>query len=373
MPEVDARVGANTIEQVLADFDRRKEDLTKLKNATELLVRTILEEEEMPFQSVQARIKERDKLRTKYCNPDKDYKNLDEMPDVVGLRIITYYSDKLDQIAEIISREFAQCGAREDKRIGRPDTFGYSAIHIDCMHLAARVGRTEYRRFAGMRFEIQITTILGHAWAEMHHPWYDEFNSPSEELRRFHRLAAVLELAEQEFLEIRKKKEDRERIASVRVAAKAPEIPVTVDSLNAFLDENAADIAALDLKVAAVLFGAKPLQPISNTGPLAKIVSGAGISTIQQLDDKLRIGKEAVVEFAKQSAPIYDACRLPAGKTYGRGISLLHLAYLVAGAGGKDQFTAAYEAGGLAFLPGFDLELILDVAKGVAATFKLIS
>jgi hypothetical protein len=109
-----------------------------------------------------------------------------------------------------------------------------------------------------------------------------------------------------------------------------------------------------------------------NTGPLAEVVSGAGISTVQQLEDKLRLGRDAVIEFARQTKPIYDACGRPNAKTYGRGISILHLSYLLARAAGEVQLRSTYEEAGLQFLPGFNLGLFLKVARDVATKFGLI-
>jgi putative GTP pyrophosphokinase len=369
MPEVESRVAAKSADEVLAEFDRRKDHLVDLSNATERLIRTILEEEKMPFQLVQARVKKRDKLRAKYCKSDKDYRSLDEVPDVVGLRIITYHSDKIDQIAGIIGQEFAQCGPLEDKRLGKLDSFGYSAIHMDCMHLPKRAESTEYRRFANARFEIQITTILGHAWAEMHHPWYDELNSPTEELRRFHRLAAVLELAEQEFLEIRKKKDDRERIASVRVAAKTPGTPVTSESLNALIEQNEL-VSELDER-SAKIFGieSSTKAEASVLNAMAAFVNGVGIDTIQGLEDELKARGDAVAEFLLKRRG-GQRQELKPGSTSPKGICILQLANFLASLLGADHYKALIQQAHIGLPEGTDLDQQILIAQEIEKRFR---
>jgi putative GTP pyrophosphokinase len=366
MPEVESRLGANTVDQVMAEYDRQKDHLIDLKNATEHLIKTILTEEKIPYQSVQARVKGRGKLKTKYCKSDKDYKSLGDITDVVGLRVITYYSDKIDQIAELLSREFEQCGPREDKRLGKLDSFGYSAIHLDCAHLPIRLDSREYRRFTNARFEIQITTILGHAWAEMHHPWYDELNSPTEELRRFHRLAAVLELAEQEFLEIRLKKEKRELIASVRVEAKAPEIPITQESLKAFVEQGS--ISEFDREAGVILIGdlATPTPP--NLSLLLSVTQGVGISTIQQLEDKLHVYHDAIMKFMTLTAPIWKAVRSSSTIHYTAGLCILHLAYMLVASEGEQSYLALLDNAGVTPFPGTDIRALTRIAKEVLTT-----
>jgi ppGpp synthetase/RelA/SpoT-type nucleotidyltranferase len=371
MPEVESRVGANTIDQVLAEFDLRKDHLADLSNATERLIKAILKEEAVPFQSVQARVKRRDKVRTKYCSQDKNYRTLDEIPDLDGLRIITYYSDKIDQIAEIIGREFAQCAPREDKRLGKLDSFGYSAIHMDCTHSPARLGNTEYKRFADARFEVQITTILGHAWAEMHHPWYDELNSPSEELRRFHRLAAVLELAEQEFLEIRKKKDDRERIASVRVEAQAPEIPITVESLKALIEQKGI-VFKMDNDLAAILGGPIGDIPTQNQlAHLARLVTRCGISTVQDLEEQLTKAAAAIEEYVTLCKPIWMLAQGQLSDTYTRGFSIFHLVGLTMGALGDEKYEEFVRSSGGAAHPRLKVDRQVAVAMEVVRKHHL--
>jgi ppGpp synthetase/RelA/SpoT-type nucleotidyltranferase len=370
MPLVESRIGANSAGEVLTEFDLRKDHLAEISRDTKQLIEKILKGEKIPVQSVQTRIKAREKLESKYCNANKDYKCLDDISDVVGFRIITYYSDKIDQIAEIIAREFEQRSSLEDKRKWDPNSFGYSAIHMDCVYSAARLSSTEYRHFADARFEIQITTVLGHAWAEMQHPWYDEFDPPPEELRRFQRLAAVLELAEQEFLEVRKKKDDRERIASVRVEAKAPEVPVTAESLKALIEDES--VSALDGQLATIL-GGTISESEPNSGLMVKLASlfnELGIVTIQVLQDKLSVGKGAITEFATRCAPIWDAVRGDYPRTYTKGLAVLHLAYLLAGIPGPGRLRVAVAKAGISFAPGLDIGALADVAQDVAKRFR---
>jgi ppGpp synthetase/RelA/SpoT-type nucleotidyltranferase len=365
MPEVEARVGAAPTDQVLAEFERRRDHFEDLKNETERLIGRILKEEGIGFQSVQSRVKRREKLKIKYSSPKKDYTCLDEIPDLVGFRIITYYSDTLDRVLAVLEKEFAECGPREDKRIGAPDSFGYSAIHVDCKYSEESLRRTEYKRFTGARFEVQITTVLGHAWAEMQHPWYDEADPPIEEKRRFHRLAAVLELAEQEFLDVRKQKENRERVAKVRVEAKAPEIPITQESLKAFVEQG--NISEFDREAGAILIGDSATPTPSNLTLLLSVTQGVGISTIKQLEDKLRVYHDAIMKFITLSAPIWDAARPASTIHYTAGLCILHLAYLLGASEGEQNYLALLDKAGLTPFPGTDIGAITRIAKEVLA------
>ncbi len=372
MPEVEFRNGANSVEEVLVEFDRRKDSFVNLSKETVRLIETILCEEKIGIYSIQTRVKSRDKLKSKYVKREKNYKCLDDLSDIVGIRIITYYSDSIDRIAEIIDSEFTKCGPVDDKRIGKPESFGYSALHMDCAYSAKRLESTEYKRFAGARFEIQITTVLGHAWAEMHHAWYDSSDTPPEEERRFLRLAAVLELAEQEFLEIRKKKDDREQIASVQVSAESPEIPITPESLKAFIEQKVF-VKELDEKLEITHGRSIALNPDSIfLASLYVLVNGVGICSIQDLENKMRFSGDAIIEYLRRMLDSSYFSKSEPATSYYKGHSVFLFASLLAGVLGVDRYWKIIQ-GGPIILRKNEIAHLVNIAKEVASEFHLSS
>ena len=153
----------------------------------------------------------------------------------------------------------------------------------------------------------------------MHHPWYDELDSPTEEVRRFHRLAAVLELAEQEFLEIRKKKDERELVASVRVASKAPGTPITTESLFAFIVQDDL-VSNLDSRLEHILENKGAEDPDHYfLNVLVRMLNGLGIDTIQRLEDQLNKYRELIIEFVARCKPVWDTVSVSSKGIYFRG------------------------------------------------------
>ncbi|TMR94372.1 GTP pyrophosphokinase [Nonomuraea basaltis] len=86
-----------------------------------------------------------------------------------------------------------------------PDRFGYLSLHYVASLDTRRAELAEYKRFANNGFEIQIRSILQHAWAEIEHDlgYKSRLGVPSTTRRRFSRLAGLLELADAEFVSIR--------------------------------------------------------------------------------------------------------------------------------------------------------------------------
>jgi ppGpp synthetase/RelA/SpoT-type nucleotidyltranferase len=355
MPEIGFREDAVPVDKVLSEYDRRKDQLLDLGMTTKNLVETILKEERISFQSVQMRIKSREKVKTKYCRSDKNYRRLDDLSDLVGIRIIAYYSDSIDLIARIMQSQFSVPGPVDDKRKGRPEShFGYNALHLDCGYSDKRLECTEYSRLKDAQIEVQITTVLGHAWAEMHHEWYDSEDSPREEERRFYRLAAVLELAEQEFLDIRIKKEERDRSSIARVKADAPEIQITPETLKAFIEEK--DIVGeIDEKLGKILgMSMRSGFRSGQTRRMADLILYASISTVQELEAMLTKAPPALEEFVARCAPVWRYAQFW-DATYLRGFCITQFANLLISAGGEDKYNSYFESRGLGKDPRHDL------------------
>ncbi len=127
------------IEKVLEEFDAKKDTLTQFCVRTQGLIEACLEDAKLRYQSIQWRVKRKKKLSDKYLDPKKNYSKLTDITDLAALRIITYYEDEVDQVAEVIKKEFIVIPEKSiDKRETAPDKFGYYAFNLVCTHIGAK-------------------------------------------------------------------------------------------------------------------------------------------------------------------------------------------------------------------------------------------
>lgn len=156
-------------------------------------------------QGVDMRVKRRESLARKLARPDKVYERLDAVKDVLGFRVITLFEDQVDEVAALIQRELDVDWAHSvDKRaLQEPSQFGYRSLHYVCRSPSMGDATSPVR---GWPVEIQIRSVLQHAWAEVEHDlgYKSEAQVPVPVRRRFARLAGLLELADAEFLALRK-------------------------------------------------------------------------------------------------------------------------------------------------------------------------
>jgi ppGpp synthetase/RelA/SpoT-type nucleotidyltranferase len=203
-----------------------------------------LEEKHIKSQSISYRAKDPDEFERKAARPvpgsitAKYSDPLTQITDKAGVRVITYFLHNVDEIDEFIPDEF-EVIERTLKASDEPDRFGYRSLHFLVKYLNSRTQLTEYRRFNGLMAEIQVRTVLQHAWAEIEHDI--RYKSPSllpdAVSRRFGSLAGLIEIADREFQAI----EDENRAIREDARRNLREgrldvIEITPDSLQAYLD-----------------------------------------------------------------------------------------------------------------------------------------
>jgi ppGpp synthetase/RelA/SpoT-type nucleotidyltranferase len=133
---------------------------------------------------------------------------LREIGDQLGVRVITYVRDDVDAVADLLADQVV---VNDDRDLGRETAsegrFGYASRHLQISLDAARVGQPAYAHLAGRNVQVQIRTVLQHAWAEFEHDIRYKGTVPPEHAhdfdRRFTLAAGLLELADQEFATIR--------------------------------------------------------------------------------------------------------------------------------------------------------------------------
>jgi putative GTP pyrophosphokinase len=177
---------------------------------------------------------ESDPSRPKYDHP------LEDIEDMAGVRAITFLPRAIDQVGNLMSEEF-EVLKKEDvgSALRESRRFGYQSIHYIVRLSAARLQHTEYRQFAGHKAEIQVRTVLQHAWAEIEHDigYKSAATAPESIGRRFDRLAGLLEIADREFQEIQDA--DRALKQGARksiVSGELQRVELTSDSLRAYLN-----------------------------------------------------------------------------------------------------------------------------------------
>jgi ppGpp synthetase/RelA/SpoT-type nucleotidyltranferase len=141
-----------------------------------ILEKALLAADNLPRpQSVQCRAKGSESLRRRLAEEGKlDTLTLElDRRDLAGARLIFYTNNDVDRfLASPLIRENFEI-EEDSTRIHHPTPENkgarYRAVHYTVRLREDRIRLPEYARFAGLRCEIQVQTILNHAWSETSH------------------------------------------------------------------------------------------------------------------------------------------------------------------------------------------------------------
>jgi ppGpp synthetase/RelA/SpoT-type nucleotidyltranferase len=141
-----------------------------------ILERAISADSRIPRpQAVQSRAKQAESLRRRLEQSNKlDTQTLEiDRRDLAGTRLVFYTNNDVDRfIASRLIRdnfEIEEDSTKVHHPLPENEGLRYRAIHYTVRLKEDRVRLPEYAQFAGLRCEIQVQTILNHAWSETSH------------------------------------------------------------------------------------------------------------------------------------------------------------------------------------------------------------
>jgi putative GTP pyrophosphokinase len=212
--------------------------LDRVKN----LLSILLDREKITYYQIQSRIKCFEKFEAKMNF--RKYARPEEMNDFGAVRIICYLISERQIISGLMEDNFRILKSDDKSTKLDVDRFGYTAIHLDAMLKENRIYLPEYEQFSGLKFEIQITTILQHAWAQIEHDRNYKGGTvlPENLQREFYRISAILDDCDSKFESITKEIEEYNENVRTKVHKNQLDIPIDSSSLRRYLFNKFGDI-----------------------------------------------------------------------------------------------------------------------------------
>lgn len=257
------------------------------------LLTELLELNQIPYHTIEGRAKTLDSFREKIRRPGKNYTSpLTQMPDLSALRIILYYTSDLQRVSDLLAGEFkidvTQSSDKADELA--LDQFGYLSVHKVISLDERRLAITEWAPFEQMTAEVQLRTVLQHAWASISHKlqYKRESEIPVSFRRKLVRLAGLLELADDQFAELNTAQSEFKKEVSNRIASGEKDIAIDRITIQEFLA--AEELVKEITKVAEIPpFGAADDSPgVDAWDQLLRVCALLQIDTLNDLKTILR-------------------------------------------------------------------------------------
>ena len=231
-------------QMILEEYRDALPELERMRLQVLDTLREALERNGLVVTAIETRIKTEESLAGKLALKGAKYATLGDITDILGARIVTFYTDDVDRIASIAEQlfEIDWNNSVDKRRLHQLDSFGYNSLHYIC-------------RIPGfdLRFELQLRTTLQHAWAAINHDtgYKSGIEIPREYMRRMNRLAGLLEMADDEFSRIRSEITDyRRRVQSLVQNGRLDDVLLDGDTFRSYLQAKPLD--RLNKRIAAI-------------------------------------------------------------------------------------------------------------------------
>lgn len=183
------------------------ESVKKYEKLAENIVdalKMLLDEANVSYLAVNYRIKTFDSFlkkmeRKNYSNP------FEQIEDICGIRIICYYRSDIEKICDVITKDFVILESQDKEALLEDDQFGYRSHHFIVAIKKEWLAAPNYKGLGNLKAEVQVRTNLMHTWAEIEHKleYKKDDDIPTKFKRKFSRISAKLEEADEQFEELR--------------------------------------------------------------------------------------------------------------------------------------------------------------------------
>jgi putative GTP pyrophosphokinase len=278
-------------EKLIGQYEQLRPTYQSFCTRLQELFKTLLIEANIIYHTVEFRTKKISSFREKINRPDKKYNSIKQLIDLCGVRIIVYYPEDVERVVNILYSEFIVDKDNSSNKVTQlqPHEFGYSSVHLVVSLLDPRRNLVEWRQMKDFKAEIQVRTVLQHAWAAISHAlqYKHEEEVPRNLRRRLFRLSGLLELADEEFSFLNREHQalaSKLAIASAEVMASVAIDRVSLSewvrrsTLSKAFSENAA-------KAGFTIVDDSEVSAISN---LAWICRHFAITTISELEGMVK-------------------------------------------------------------------------------------
>lgn len=298
------------MDAILEEYDHAAPQYERLAEETVRIISALLKNSSVTLESISHRVKSRKSLDGKLSRHSKigKYNKLSEVTDLCGIRVVCYTLEDCAIATAVIRNNFIidEINSIDKSAALDVDRFGYKSSHLIVSLTNERTSLPENSDLSGLLAEVQIRTILQHAWASIE--WVSNYKAirpvSKSDKRKLHQASALIEVADQQLDEVYQKSRlemdmpegelSEEKL--YRYLALSPKTDFLIEAISKASDTNRDNVDKnLDYKQISDLFRVCNAAEVKDVSELDRIIDQSvnhlrsNLEFILSIVDNLRI------------------------------------------------------------------------------------
>lgn len=224
-------------------YNSNQSKYNQVREEALFIINNFISNSNIKIHSIQSRVKEFASLIKKAEGLEilEESKVFEQITDIVGVRIICLFISNIDQLSQLVRKNFIVI--KEDNKLDGSDisSFGYFSVHF-IVKLSNEYKGPRYDNIKEVVFELQLRTISMDAWANISHylDYKSEVEIPKDLKRDFHALSGLFYVADTHFEMFFKSKMEQSQLAEKEIKEHI-ELDINYETLEAYVNDRFGD------------------------------------------------------------------------------------------------------------------------------------
>ena len=293
-------------EMLMEQYRERRPLYDRVAQLANEALRRALDEQRVMVTTIEHRVKSEKSLAGKLELKGAKYQSIDNVTDILGMRVVTFYSADVDKVAAIVNETFEVdwSNSVDKRKLHQLDSFGYNSLHYICKLPKSLLGEQDPPQLSDISFEIQMRTALQHVWSTLDHDtkYKGSVKIPYEYQRQFSRLAGMLELIDEEFSRLRNVLTDyRRQMLALEASGQLNDVDLNAETFRRYLDTN--PFVLLNKRIASV--NQAELYPTPMM-PFLRVLQKLGMETLGDVNRLIEEHSDDAYQLATAQLGVTD-------------------------------------------------------------------
>ena len=229
-----------SLDELQVQYEENRNIYISFCHYLERELKELLKKVQVPYFELHWRVKEWNSILEKVERKCLDPRSIFSIHDIIGFRITTLFKRDIASVCDMIHSNFPILWEDNKADNKSENTFGYLSVHFQIKLPDQWLQTPNTKAFLGIEAEIQIRTFSQHVWAASSHllQYKAENTIPYSLRRNINRLAAVLEIVDDELENILSAKEALQNTSYIDDSLSEAETELDTIVLERILDEH---------------------------------------------------------------------------------------------------------------------------------------